>query len=198
MKKFDAIFWDERYRNNLTQWDARTITTPLQHYIDQLEDQHLKILIPGCGNAHEAEYLVSKGFRDITLLDYSLVLVEKLKEKFKNTPEICIVNEDFFDHEARYDLILEQTFFCSLHPTQRNHYVEKIKQLLKPNGKLVGVLFGIDFGKDHPPFGGTIEEYRRYFENDFEIIKLEECHNSIKPRKDTEIFINLQYNTYES
>lgn len=192
MKKFEASYWDDLYQKNETQWDAKTITTPLQHYIDQLEDKNINILIPGCGNAHEAEYMLQKGFQNITLLDYSWILVEKLKEKYKNHPEINILHEDFFEHQTQYDLILEQTFLSALYPTQREDYANKIKQLLLPNGKLVGVLFGVDFEKDHPPFGGSQAEYRSLFENDFIIHTLELCYNSIKPRASTEIFLNLQ------
>ena len=47
---------------NDTGWDIGKGSTPILTYIDQLEDKSIKILIPGCGNAHEAEYLVSKDF----------------------------------------------------------------------------------------------------------------------------------------
>jgi len=36
---------------------------------------------------------------------------------------------------------LEQTFFCSFKPENRDKYRDKILSLLKPDGKLVGVLF---------------------------------------------------------
>ena len=36
-------------------------------------------------------------------------------------------------------------------------------QLLIPKGKLVGLLFAEKFENDHPPFGGTKEEYKKRF-----------------------------------
>ena len=53
----DAEYWEERYRAGTTGWDIGSPSTPLKEYIDQLQDPSKKILIPGAGNAYEAEYL---------------------------------------------------------------------------------------------------------------------------------------------
>ena len=63
--------------------------------------------------------------------------------------------------------------------------------LLNENGKIIGVMFNKDFGNPFPPFGGNIEEYKSLFNEKFEIKKLENCYNSIKPRQNTEVFINF-------
>ena len=46
-----------------------------------------------------------------------------------------------------------------------------------------GVMFNKYFGNPFPPFGGNIEEYKSLFNEKFEIKTLENCYNSIKPRK---------------
>ena len=94
---FNASFWNERYSTNQTGWDLKGPSTPLKEYIDQITNKNIKILIPGCGNAYEAEYLLEKGFTNITLIDISDVLVQDLQEKFKNNSEIKILNQDFFE-----------------------------------------------------------------------------------------------------
>jgi len=46
----------------------------------------------------------------------------------------------FFNHEITYDLIIEETFFCSfpaLNKT-RKAYAKQMYKLLKINGRLVG------------------------------------------------------------
>jgi hypothetical protein len=48
-------------RSNETGWDLGQVSPPLKAYIDQLTDKNLRILIPGCGNSYEAEYLLEKG-----------------------------------------------------------------------------------------------------------------------------------------
>lgn len=113
-------FWDNKYLNNETGWDMKQVSPPLKAYIDSLQNKDLKILIPGCGNAYEAKYLLQKEFNKVTLIDISKVLTERLKGKFKDKP-ITIVNENFFHAQGEYDLILEQTFFCALDPSLREN-----------------------------------------------------------------------------
>src|ERR1700739_1532646 len=151
-------FWDERYKSNQTGWDIKQVSPPLKDYIDRLTDTKLHILIPGCGNAYEAEYLLNKGFNNVTLIDIAPTLINALKEKFAGKP-IRILNEDFFEHKGKYDLILEQTFFCAIDPSLRNRYVDTCFNLLKDRGKIAGLLFNIVFEKEGPPYGGTKEEY---------------------------------------
>ena len=50
-EQFDAAYWQQRYQSGLTGWDTGGITTPLKEYFDQLQNRHLRILIPGCGHA---------------------------------------------------------------------------------------------------------------------------------------------------
>jgi len=186
----DDQYWTHRYKEQQTGWDIGYPSTPLKEYIDKLTDKSLKILIPGCGNAYEAEYLIQSGFKNLTLVDISEELVKNLKARFSDKP-IKIIHEDFFLHSGKYDLILEQTFFCALHPLQRADYVIKMKELLKPGGKLAGVLFNKEF-EGGPPFGGNEDEYRKLFSKYFNEVKIEPCYNSIPPRKGAEVFICLK------
>ena len=104
----------------------------------------------------------------------------------------CSVGKlNYFELTGNYDLILEQTFFCAISPELREHYVEKTYNLLTPNGKLVGLLFNYLFEENGPPFGGNISEYRELFQDKFCLNKIEECYNSILPRKGKELFINF-------
>jgi SAM-dependent methyltransferase len=191
-KDLGQKFWDDQYISNTIGWDMGEVSPPLKEYIDQLKDKNLRILIPGCGNTYEAEYLLKSGFTNVTVIDISPTLVEKLRNKFKNNPSIKILLEDFFDHKGEYDLILEQTFFCALHPSQRSAYRDKMHTLLAPQGKLAGVLFDREFEAEGPPFGGSKESYKKLFNGKFEILKFEKCRNSFHKRKDTELFILLK------
>jgi len=188
----DNEYWSSRYIENSTGWDAGIITTPLKEYIDQLVDKDIAILIPGCGNSYEAGYLLQQGFTNITVIDISTFLCKKLEIKFEALPSsrLSIICADFFDHAGEYDLVIEQTFFCAIDPSLRNRYSEKIYQLLKPGGKLVGLFFNRVFAAG-PPFGGTEIEYRQLFQQRFTIATMENCYNSIVSRKDTELFVRL-------
>lgn len=189
--KLDKEFWNERYVNNEMGWDLNQVSPPIKNYIDQLNDKSLKILIAGCGNAYEAEYLWKHGFTNITLVDIAPKLVEQLKVKFKDTG-IEVIEADIFEHEGEYDLILEQTLFCALNPEHRENYANKMQSLLSANGKLVGLLFNCHFEKDGPPFGGSQQEYEALFSKYFSINTIEDCHNSIDPRSGNELFVIMK------
>jgi SAM-dependent methyltransferase len=184
-------YWDERYKSNQTGWDIKQVSPPLKDYIDNLTDTKLKILIPGCGNAYEAEYLLNKGFNNVTLIDISPTLVNTLKEKFAGKP-IRILNADFFEHKGKYDLILEQTFFCAIDPSLRKQYVNTCFNFLKDGGKIAGLLFNIVFEEEGPPYGGIKEEYEALFKTKFMLNKFDKCLISIIPRRNNELFIELE------
>lgn len=193
--KLDGNYWSNRYIVGTSFWDLGEVSPPLKNYIDQLGDKNIRILIPGCGNTHEADYLLKMEFTDITVIDIAPALVAQLKEKYKGHPHIKIILGDFFQHEGEYDLILEQTFFCAIDPALRNDYVAKMQELLAPNGKLVGVLFNRQFEEQGPPFGGNKKEYELIFAKDFIFKTFEPCYNSFSKRKDAELFINLEKNS---
>jgi thiopurine S-methyltransferase len=187
----DKEYWDNRYKTDSDAWDVGNISTPLKDYFDQLTDKSLKILIPGGGNSYEAEYLFNGGFKNVFVVDFAEEPLKNIKERCKDFPSSQLIQANFFDHKGQYDLIAEQTFFCALDPKLRGEYAKHMHSLLNPDGKLVGVLFNIQFEKTGPPFGGNKEEYLNYFSPYFNFRTFENCYNSIKPREGTELFINF-------
>jgi thiopurine S-methyltransferase len=189
--ELDKNFWEEKFRSNNTGFDIGDISTPLKNYFDQITDKDVKILIPGSGNGHEAEYLQVNGFNNVFVLDWAEEAIKNFTSRFPDFPTANIFNENFFEHEGSYDIIVEQTFFCALNPSLRKNYVTKVHSLLKENGKLVGLLFNRDFGNPFPPYGGSKDEYINLFEPYFNFKYFDDCYNSIPPRAGTELFINL-------
>ena len=189
----DQNYWSNRYQNNDAPWDMGKVSPPLKEYFDQLTDKNISILIPGCGNAYEAEYLLQSGFTNITLIDISPSLVEKLTNTFSNSSStaINIICGDFFQLNQTFYLIIEQTFFCAIDPSLRPKYADKMQELLNPKGKLVGVFFNRTF-EGGPPFSGSKAEYETLFQDKFKINTMEACYNSIGPRSGTELFVILQ------
>lgn len=185
-------YWTKRYQEERTGWNIGYPSTPLKEYIDQLTDKNISILIPGAGNAYEAEYLWQQGFQNVHVMDISEFPLKQFQERNPNFPKEQLLLEDFFQHKTQYDLIFEQTFFCSFVPTDdnRNAYAKHIAKLLKPIGKLVGVWFDIPLTGDleKRPFGGDRNLYLSYLEPFFETITYERCYNSIPPRIGNELF----------
>lgn len=192
----EKSYWDKRWRDRETGWDIGQVSTPLKAYFDQLTDKKMRILIPGCGNAHEAEYLWEKGFSNTFIVEIAALAVDSFLKRYPKFPKNQIIIGDFFELQDQFDLIVEQTFFCALDPAMRSKYVEKMAELLKPGDKLVGVLFNRPF-EGGPPFGGNGEEYENLFKNFFYFKTFETAYNSIAPRAGTELFINFIRNDIE-
>ncbi len=111
MEELSAAFWSSRYKTNETGWDIGEISTPLKDYFDQLTDKSISILIPGAGNAYEAEYLYQQGFKNVSVLDYAQEPLNNFSQRVPAFPKNKLIHQDFFLHKGCYDLIIEQTFF---------------------------------------------------------------------------------------
>ncbi len=191
----NKTYWDNQYQAHATGWDLGEIAPPIKSYIDKLQDKSISILIPGCGNSYEAEYLLQQGFTNVTVLDIAPTLVNTLRKKFENNKNSTVVLGDFFKHQGKYDLIIEQTFFCALPPTMRQKYVWKMHQLLSEKGKLAGLLFNRDF-EVSPPFGGNLKEYESLFQKAFIFNAIATATNSVLARANAELFIEFQKNNF--
>jgi hypothetical protein len=192
MENLSDKYWNNRYETNDFGWDIGGVSEPLKTYIEQLDNKNLKILIPGAGNAYEAEFLFSLGFKNVFVLDFAEAPLQNIKKRQPDFPSNQLIQQDFFEHQGQYDLIIEQTFFCAINPSLRPKYVQKMNGMLTPNGKLVGLLFNDVLNADKPPFGGNREEYQTLFSDSFDIKKMEPCNNSIKPREGRELFVMMQ------
>tara|TARA_B110000977_G_C11059637_1_gene485430 strand:+ start:919 stop:1506 length:588 start_codon:yes stop_codon:yes gene_type:complete len=183
--------WNKRYLNQDIGWDIGCVSTPLKEYFDQLKNKELKILIPGCGNAYEAEYLRTLGFTNVFLMDWAQEALNNFKERNHNFPKANLVCGDYLKHRGSYDLIVEQTFFCAINPSLRELYVLKTKELLTKGGQLIGLLFNDTLFSNRPPYGGKKNEYIKLFSKHFSYVKMEKAYNSIDARKGRELFIEI-------
>ena len=193
----DAAYWQARYATTgRDTWDAGRITPPLQAYFDQLPvATQLRILIPGAGRAYEAEYLHRRGFQHVVVADFAAGPLADFAARVPDFPAENLWQADFFEltPAAPFDLIIEQTFFCALAPALRPAYARQCAALLRPGGRLAGLLFDAEFaGATEPPFGGSREEYRDYFAPYFRFVHFEPAYNSLRPRAGRELFICLQ------
>lgn len=184
-------FWNARWQQQQTGWDIGHAAPALTRFTDAFSSKDGAVLIPGCGNAYEAQHMLDTGFTNLTLIDIAPVLVQRLQAQFRDKPQIQVICGDFFELQGRYDLILEQTFFCALTPDLRPHYVQKMHELLAPDGILTGLLFDRGF-EQGPPFGGHKAEYERLFHPYFAILEMDTCLQSIEPRQGSELFFRVK------
>lgn len=191
--KLDDQFWNERWVNQDTSWDIGYPSPAIVAFADRISNKSALILIPGCGNAYEAEYLHQAGFTNVFVVDYAAEALRQFSQRVPTFPKDHLIQSDFFAIEiGPFDYIIEQTFFCAIDPELRQKYVSKMHSLLKENGILAGLLFNDPLNEDKPPFGGNETEYRTLFGPSFTLRKLEPCLNSIGPRAGRELWFEFQ------
>lgn len=192
MQDLNEDYWTKRYQEHKIGWDMGVPSPQLLHFMENQNEvgRNDRILIPGAGNAHEWVHFVQKGYEQVYAMDISPFPLNTLASRNPEHAHL-LLHEDFFRHDAKYDLILEQTFFCALDPSMRSTYVEHTHRLLKKGGILAGVLFNRTFPHQGPPFGGNQEEYQSLFEEWFEVIHMDEAMHSHPARLGSELFIHL-------
>lgn len=145
-------FWDKRFSEGTTPWDAGTVPAALANHMGVFGGKPTSVLIPGCGSAHEAAFLDRLGW-SVTALDFSAAAIETARRNLGEW-DGALVQEDFFAHRpsAPYGLVYERAFLCALPRKLWGGYGESMARLLAPGGSLVGYFFLGDEPKG-PPFG---------------------------------------------
>ena len=62
-------FWDICYRERFTPWDAGRVPMDLRRFAASV-DPGVRILVPGCGSAHDVYYLAENRF-EVLAVDFS-------------------------------------------------------------------------------------------------------------------------------
>lgn len=186
-------YWDQRYKESNTPWDIGYASPAIITYLENLDLKNKKILIPGAGNAYEAIWLAQHTEANITVLDISPTVIADLSNKLEKLDlHINLITGDFFEHTSKYDVIIEQTFFCAIYPELREKYVKRMHSLLNDHGILFGLLFNIQFDKPGPPFGGFKNEYQQLFSEYFDDVIISHTTLSIPPRQGNEVFLEAK------
>jgi SAM-dependent methyltransferase len=168
-------FWNSRFLGGKTPWDFGGVPADLQKFLKSRPkgsnpSQRSRVLIPGCGSGHEIAAFAAAGF-EVTALDFAPAAVALARKHAGPALAKNIIAGNFFEYDfpaASFDYIYERTFLCSLLPDRRPAYRDRVAQLLKYRGILLGFFFyQVPVLKDGPPFGfpwGAADElFARYF-----------------------------------
>ena len=177
-------FWESRYRDHVTPWDAGKVPDALREYVMRIKTGS-RILIPGCGSAYEASYLAENGF-DVLAIDFSPAAVELAKKNLSRFGDIVRLADFFdFDYGKPYEVIYERAFLCALPPRMWPKYAPRSAQLLRPKGELAGFFFFRETEKG-PPFGTTPEALHALLDRHFELVEDRVVTDSIPVFQDAE------------
>jgi len=177
-------FWESRYRDHTTPWDAGKVPDALREYVMRIKTGS-RILIPGCGSAYEAGYLAENGF-DVLAIDFSPAAVELAKKNLSGFGDIVRLADFFeFDYGKPYEVIYERAFLCALPPRMWPQYAPRTAQLLRPGGELAGLFFFRETEKG-PPFGTTPEALHALLDPHFDLVEDRVVTDSIPVFQDAE------------
>jgi len=162
-------YWNTRYLKDNTPWDFGGVPADLKTFLKK-KGKGAKVLIPGCGSGYEIKAFAEAGY-DVTALDFAPFATERAKRMVGPALADRVLLGDFFEYDfphAAFDVIYERSFICSIPPERRPAYRDRLAQLLKYRGLLIGYYY---YNKplimDGPPYGfawGTADElFSRYF-----------------------------------
>ncbi|MFQ5509442.1 MAG: methyltransferase domain-containing protein [Leptospirillia bacterium] len=171
----DSDWWNARYREGDTGWDLGQPSPPFVALHRQGVIRPCRVAVPGAGTGWEAVWLAEQGY-EVTAIDFAPAALARIRERAAGQGvSLNLVQEDVLaPPEAlwgRFDLVLEQTCFCAIHPARRSEYVAGISRLLVPGGRLVGLFYACA-GDGGPPFSVTPEAVRELFKQNFTIESL--------------------------
>jgi SAM-dependent methyltransferase len=165
MPKEDAAqpeFWEKRFRENFTPWDAGRVPKTLEQFL-KTESKGQRVLIPGCGSGYEVRAFAEAGF-DTLAIDFASAAVERARQTLGPLAHLVRLADFFeFDFARPFDLIYERAFLCALPRRIWPGYAPRVEELLRPGGRLAGFFF-FDDGERGPPFGlkqGELESLLR-------------------------------------
>jgi len=171
-------FWDTRFRQNTTPWDAGRVPAPLERFVARHTGRG-RVLVPGCGTGYEVRELARAGF-EVTAIDFSEAALEAARRELGPLAHL-VRCADFFSFEGDsppFDAIYERAFLCALPRRVWSDWARRATQLLRPGGLLFGIFFFDDNAKG-PPFGIAAEQLQALLAPDFERIEDEPVEDSI-------------------
>ena len=144
-------FWEKRFREGFTPWDAGKIPAALEQFL-KTEPRGQRALIPGCGSGYEVRAFAEAGFETLAI-DFAPAAVERAQRTLGPLAHLVRLADFFeFDFALPFDLVYERAFLCALPRRLWPHYAPRVWQLLKPEGRLAGFFF-CDDAERGPPFG---------------------------------------------
>lgn len=164
--------WEQRYVEGSTGWDLGGPPPALVELLARLEADRLRVLVPGCGNGHDAIAWAAAG-HDVVALDFAPSAVQGTRRNAASAGvRLDVRQADLFalptEMDGAFDAVWEQTCYCAIHPSQRDAYVAVCARVLRPGGRYHGLLW--NHGKpDGPPFDVTPDDVRARFAAAFAI-----------------------------
>ncbi|XP_020089873.1 thiocyanate methyltransferase 1-like isoform X1 [Ananas comosus] len=183
--------WEKCWDKGLTPWDLGRPTPVVPQLVQSGTLPKGRVLVPGCGLGYDVVAFASPG-RFVVGLDISDTAIRKAKEWSSSLPNanfFTFMAEDFFIWQPTelFDLIFDYTFFCAIDPSMRSAWARKIRDILKPDGELITLIYVITDQQEGPPYNTTVADYEEVLSPvGFKALFIEDNEFAVGPRKGRE------------
>lgn len=190
-------FWVQAYRDGRDGWELGGPSPGLVGERERVLDMFkpgAKILVPGAGRGHDAEWLSSLGFQ-VTAIDFAPDAEQAFRARYPQS-RVNFVRADVFEYCAHLgqtvDGIYERTFFCAIRPEQRRTWIQLAWRCLRPQAIYFGLFF-LRSSPGGPPYGLTQWELRQYaLEEHWDIRDWRISPHSIERARNQELWAALR------
>jgi len=192
-------FWDHRFKNGVTPWDAGRVPEQFRQFVERLDastdtGRQRRALVPGCGTGYEAGHLDARGW-DATGLDFSAAAIDAARNALPDFRGRLLCADFFaFEPGETFDLIYERAFLCALPRPFWPDYAPRVADLLAPGAYLAGYFFIDEQALKGPPFGISAALLENFCKPRFTLIENLPVHDSIGPFIDRERWMVWQRN----
>ena len=166
-------FWTEKYQEQPSPpWNLGFVHPEFKNLSSMLKLNKMRILVPGCGFAHDAAYLAEQGHK-VTAIDLSQEAIDQAKTMYGHIENLTLIAGDVFseshDFTNSFDIVVEHTFYCAVTPSWRDKIIQHWKSWLVDRGHIMGVFFVVP-KRTGPYFGGSEWELREKLKKDFDFL----------------------------
>jgi methyl halide transferase len=190
-------FWERLYQTANTPWELRTAAPPLQTFLNSpYAVTPGAIAVPGCGTGQDCLLFAQRGFV-VTGIDFAPSAIQATNKLFFDSGIAgktgFLLERDVFqihEYDGYFDYVLEHCFFSAIHPSRRRTYMQTIRDLLKPGGKLIA-LWWTHSMPGGPPFGIAKDDMHSLLGEFFTIDLAFVPNNSAPGRTGNELFTLL-------
>ncbi|CAA7398549.1 unnamed protein product [Spirodela intermedia] len=147
----EASYWDNRYSQDPGPFDWYQKYVALAPLFDLYLQRRHRLLLVGCGNSALGEEMVNDGYEDIVNIDISSVVIEAMKEKYADCPEMKYFEMDVRDmttfESGSFDTVIDKGTLDSLmcgSSAQQNSakMLEEVNRILKDDGAYILITYG--------------------------------------------------------
>jgi ubiquinone/menaquinone biosynthesis C-methylase UbiE len=148
-------YWDERYAANPNaQFDWYQPYVTLKEYLIPLLSVHpdFEILVAGCGNSGISKSLYDDGYKNITSVDLSTVVIKQMVARYATSPQLEFLPADMTNLDGvpdkAFDLILDKALLDSMLCGDESFeqallVLAESYRVLKSGGMYVAISYGI-------------------------------------------------------